>query len=319
MEIEKALVDSIKSDLFKNINAFINELGLSFDNIPNVSNMIPSIHKYIKTISKNESKFKTFVEDTYKHLNNFEKDFSLILFSKRKIKTEQYLFLLNIKIFNLNFDNFEKETKNTKKSIIKYIYNIYMSCSLLRSNSTEHLTNEFTSFISRIQQEIEDSNKQIILPTHKHDNVIDKPISTHIPDLSNLMSSMTGMSNMTGIPGMDNLMSSILGNKEILNIANEITEQMKNQNINPMSMLSSLMSGNIENSPLNNIVSQIQEKVESKINDGSINKSQLEEQANNIINTVNNEDITNNPIMNPMMSGMLKNLMKSMPKPPRTP
>jgi len=311
MEIEKTFLESIKLDLFRNINAFINELDLSFEQ---VSNMIPSIRKYINDISTNEVNFKTFVEETYNHLKNFEKDLSLILFSKQKIKTEQYSFLLVIKLFELNFNIFEKESKNTKKNIIKYLYNIYMSCSLLRVNSPEHLTNEFASFIARIQQEATNSSKQVITQKNRSNRSFNKSSKSSIPHTNDISGNFTGIpGNFTGIPGMDNLMSSILGNKEILNIANEVTEQMKNQNINPISMLSSLMSGNIENSPLNNIVSQIQEKVELKINDGTINKAELEEQANDIINTVKNENIIGSNNLD--MSDILKNIMTNINKP----
>ena len=59
---------------------------------------------------------------------------------------------------------------------------------------------------------------------------------------------------------------------------------MQNENMNPISMLNSLMSGNIENTPLQKLITNIQQKVETKINNGEIDKEKLEHQAKDILN-----------------------------------
>ena len=105
-------------------------------------------------------------------------------------------------------------------------------------------------------------------------------------------------------------MESLLGNKEILNIATDISQKMHSQQLNPMSMLSSLMSGDIENSQLQGLVEEIQQKVEDKINSGEINKDSLEDQAKNIMGTISNNSDTLNSM--PGMSSLINNMMKEM-------
>jgi hypothetical protein len=107
--------------------------------------------------------------------------------------------------------------------------------------------------------------------------------------------------------GMGDMMSSILGNKEILNIANEISQQMKDENINPMMMISSLMSGK-PNNQIEKLVGRIQQNVENKISNGEINKEHFEEQAKSIFESVNKTNLDGIP----GLSGMLGNLMKEM-------
>jgi hypothetical protein len=145
-------------------------------------------------------------------------------------------------------------------------------------------------------------------------------------NLNELMGKMNGIPGMTGIPGMpemnttmmntmmngmmsgmgsgsgsgmpngiNDIMSSILGNQNILNIASDISKQMHTQNINPMEMLSGLMSGNIENSPLQSLVGEIQQKVELKISSGEINKDELETQAQSIMNNINTNGMNSVP------------------------
>ena len=85
---------------------------------------------------------------------------------------------------------------------------------------------------------------------------------------------------------------------------------MHSQQLNPMSMLSSLMSGDIENSQLQGLVEEIQQKVEDKINSGEINKDSLEDQAKNIMGTISNNSDTLNSM--PGMSSLINNMMKEM-------
>jgi hypothetical protein len=81
-------------------------------------------------------------------------------------------------------------------------------------------------------------------------------------------------------------MTSILKNSDILNIATDISKNMQDQNMNPMTMLSSLMSGNITNSPLQGLVESIQEKIGDKIDSGQIDRNELESQAQSIMNSL---------------------------------
>ena len=249
----------IKTELFRNIDSLVNEIDLSFDDIN-----VGQINKYIKDLKKDKhDNFDNFVKDTYTHLHEYEKQLSLILFSNKKIRTPEYIFIDNIKLFKvsiqnesekddkvekddrdtylLNFSIFSKENKNTKKSLLKYIYNIYMSCFFLQS-TTNPL--ELSNFISNITNYSNSASTSKDLDPHIEEISIPStfklPEGLHegLPDMESMMGNMIGMMGNIGGPGMggpgmgglDNLMSSLMNNSDIMNIANEISSDMKNEN-----------------------------------------------------------------------------------------
>jgi hypothetical protein len=300
----------IKKELFKNINAFLNEIELTMDYLD--PQTVPSIKKYLKSIDKSEDEFKSFLEYTTHHLGSFESKISAVLFSNKKIKSDFYNFLDGVSLFSniLHFKVFENESKNTKKGMIKYLYSIYMSCVFLNQVDTntqgDALQSKLAEFVEKIQKEAQDTLKEDDIKTpssssktplrHQRRNAISHPRS--------------GPSSQPGLGDFDGIMESILGNKEILNIANDISQKMHSQQLNPMSMLSSLMTGNIENTPLQGLVEEIQQKVETKINNGEIDKSQLEEQAKTIIGSINSNPSALNSM--PGMSDLINNMVKDM-------
>lgn len=301
----------IKQELFKNINAFVNEIELTMDYLD--PQTVPSIKKFLSSIKKNDDEFKSFLEYTTHHLGSFESQISAVLFSNKKIKSDYYNFLNGVSLFSnlLNFKVFEHESKNTKKGMIKYLYSIYMSCVFLNQVDTETpesqgdvLQNKLAEFVDKIQKEAQAALKE---------DDIKKPSSSKTPSKHqrrNAISHSRSGPSQHGLGEFDGIMESILGNKEILNIANDISHKMQSQQLNPMSMLSSLMTGNIENTPLQGLVEEIQQKVETKINNGEINKDQLEEQAKNIIGTINSNPSALNSM--PGMSDLITNMVKDM-------
>ena len=301
----------IKKELFKNINAFVNEIELTMDYLD--AQTVPSIKKYLGSIKKDQEEFKLFLEYTTHHLGSFEAQISAVLFSNKKIKSDYYNFLNGVSLFSniLNFKVFEHESKNTKKGLIKYLYSVYMSCVFLNQVDTETsdnqgdvLQNKLAEFIDKIQKEAQGTLKE---------DDIKKPSSSKTPikhQRRNAISHSRSAPSQQGLGDFDGIMESILGNKEILNIANDISHKMQSQQLNPMSMLSSLMTGNIENTPLQGLVEEIQQKVETMINNGEINKNQLEEQAKNIIGTINNNPSALNSM--PGMSDLINNMVKDM-------
>lgn len=300
----------IKKELFKNINAFLNEIELTMDYLD--PQTVPSIKKYLSSIDKNEEEFKSFIEYTNHHLGSFESKISAILFSNKKIKSDFYNFLDGVSLFSniLNFKVFENESKNTKKGMIKYLYSIYMSCVFLNQVDTttqgDVLQNKLAEFVDKIQKEAQDTLQ---------DDDIKKPSSSKTTPIRHqrrnaISHPRSGPSSQPGLGDFDGIMESILGNKEILNIANDISHKMHSQQLNPMSMLSSLMTGNIENTPLQGLVEEIQQKVETKINNGEIDKNHLEEQAKNIIGSISSNPSALNSM--PGMSDLINNMVKDM-------
>jgi hypothetical protein len=311
----------IKKELFKNVDAFLNELELTMDYLD--PQVIPSIRKYMEKIDTDKEEFNKFLDYTTQHLGSFESKISAVLFSNKKIKSDFYNFLNGVTLFSniLSFRVFENESKNTKKGLIKYLYSIYMSSVFLNqtkdtTNETDILQNKLSEFVSKIQQEAETAlqaedikqNKPSSSSKHKRRNAISVGHSNLPHPDPSILAGLGG--NLGG--GMGDIMESILGNKEILNIATDISQKMQSQQINPMSMLSSLMTGNIENTPLQGLVEEIQQKVEDKINTGEIDKSKLEDQAKSIMGS-----ITSNPnALNSMpgMSDLINNMVKDMEK-----
>ena len=81
-------------------------------------------------------------------------------------------------------------------------------------------------------------------------------------------------------------LESLLGNKEIMNMANDIQAQISRENIDPMSMLTSLMSGGDGGDAFKSIVASVTKNVDSKLNSGELNKDDLEKQAKNVIDNL---------------------------------
>lgn len=304
----------IKDELFKNIDSFVNELELSFEYID--KSVFDNINKYILELKKNQDTFSTFVQYTFNHLKDFEKDISFILFSKQKSKSNRLDFLNQIHLFGdnkdsclLHLESFDKENKNTKKSLLKYLYNFYMTTFFIQLDDSTKLTDELNAFINNIQEKLKESELDIAVnvPNQKQRhrrNAILPTTSTNLPPKFpiNLPSNFP-----TNLCGMENIMSSLLGNKDILNLATEISEQMRSDKINPMSMLSGLMTGKIDNR-LENLMGKIQKNVETKIETGEINKEQFENQAKNILETVHGVDLSNIgiPGLNEAMGKLMK-------------
>ena len=313
-------MEQIKQELFKNITSFVSEIELCFDYVDTCK-----INKYIENIKKSPERFDKFVSSTCVHLKFFEKDICFVLFGKQKVKSEQYDFVNNICLFGDNEEScllslsvFKDENKNTKKSFLKYVYNIYMSSLFIATPDETQLTEELRAYVDKVSKEIAQATQatqatqaaqnQAAQPKRSAIHSVPDGVPAGMPSMASMMGMMGGMmgGGGAGMPaGLESMMSSILGNKDILNIATEISEQMKNEQMNPMAMISDLMSGKPD-SRLNNLVSRVQENVESKISSGEINKELFEEQAKSIIQTVHNSDVDLG------VPGMLSNLMNDM-------
>ena len=103
-------------------------------------------------------------------------------------------------------------------------------------------------------------------------------------------SGSSGVDNLQ-IPNLDNnfgnVFKSLMENKEIVNIASDLTRDIQNENIDPISLLTSFMSGK-KDEKLESIVNNISTKLQEKINTGKIDKSILEKEAENILNNFKN-------------------------------
>lgn len=105
-----------------------------------------------------------------------------------------------------------------------------------------------------------------------------------------------------------NPLESLLGNTDIMSIANDIQAKITNENINPMDILSSLMSGGNGGLALESLIESVTKNVDSKLENGELNKNDLETQAKSVIDSLGidtTQELDANSITN-----LFANLMK---------
>lgn len=252
-----SLNELIKGELVKTLTRFLNEIDVSFDYIDK------STLKNAKAVIEDSEKLDNFVHTTFNTLQKYDENFKVTLFSNKN-KSKHYEFLDEIVIFDdMAMSIFSQENKNTKKTIVQYLYNIFMACHFLtiaQSNlSIEEMSQQLQSFVSEIQNQItKEDNKQ------KGDNV---------------------QRGMDVLPDIGNLMGSLVSNPQIFNLATEIATDLQSDNIDPMSLLSGLISGK-KDAKFDSLISSITSKLDGKIKSGEIDQATLQSEALNIMNNV---------------------------------
>ena len=218
---------------------------------------------------------------------------------KHKIKTSDYDFLNNIVLFNniLEFSVFKDENKNTKKTIVSYLYNLYMSCFILNfgtKTDSEDFSQNLISFIQNLQKVSEEpSNSKNKKKKRQVNNSSNNNKTTNNNNL-NLNSIMNLVNIPSNLNGLDDVFKSLMSNNELMNIANDLSKDIQNENIDPLTLLSSMMSGK-PNNQIQKLVNNVTKKIEHKINSGQIDKTLLESQAKDILNQFQNNP--ENPII----------------------
>lgn len=286
IKLEKELIDTL--------NCFMNELELVFEYVNNIDDL----RKYIKLLTENKEGLQNFIKDCLDILKDNEEKIYNVISSKKKIKSSEFDFLDNIILFDnlLNFSVFKHENKNTKKTIVRYIYTIYTSCFILNFGLVSNTKNggfikedDLLSFVSnltnklKIKEEESQVEKNSSLPIKHHSDI--KTNFTNGDLDFNKVGSQLLSGGLGDLNGLGNIFQSLMSNNEIMNIATDLSKDIKEENIDPMSLLSSIMSGK-PNDKLNKLVSNITNKIETKINNGEIDKDALEQQAQSIMNSV---------------------------------
>lgn len=269
------ILDILKKNIINSILQFVNEIDLSFDYIS--KDIIKKLHKFIKQLETDNSVFYTKIDEVNTMLSLYNNNIYTIINSVRKIKKQDFEFLNDICLFNiLDLKLFNDENKNTKKTLVEHLNTIYSFTNVLVLFKSGGNIEEYLEKLHNIQQsqEVDVDNKNDFL--------------TDI--LKN--KGRNGKNNDNN--ELNNLFNTLLNNPTIMNIAQDLSKNLEEDNVNPMNLLSSIMSGK-PNATLNKLTKVI----EDKINTGELNTQELESQAENIINITKN---------NKMLSSMLPNI-----------
>lgn len=82
-----------------------------------------------------------------------------------------------------------------------------------------------------------------------------------------------------------NPLENLLNNKQIMDLASEISGDIAQSNIDPMTMISSLLSGN-NNPDFQKFIEKITTKIDSKMKNGELNREKLEGDSEAIIKSL---------------------------------
>jgi hypothetical protein len=277
---ETGINPMIESELKKTLSGFFNEIDLVFEYVDKF--IVESLYKFLKDLDNSE-RIKIFTTNTLPILKKYEKEISYVVTTRNKIRTNDLEFLNNIILFDdiLDFKVFSLENKNTKRSIIKYLYNIYMSIFILNfglvsDNNIDEFAQQITSFVSSMQKRMEQEVKVTVIDTkNKVNSRRQRPIPT------------PGNSSMQSNQNFGNLLESLMQNGDIMSLATDLSRDIQSENLDPMTLLSSMMSGKPDNK-IQKLVENITSKIETKINSGEIDQNVLEKQAQSILSTVQN-------------------------------
>lgn len=291
LDFSATLKTTIKTELIAVLTQMTNEFDLVFDYIPkdNISKLralIAQLESYTPAPATTTETVPQPIEVTLKEchekLQPFEQQIFKIVNSERKIKTEDLLFLNDIQIFDgiLDFGLFKDESKNTKRSVVKYLHSIYMSScffniDLGQTQTSETLSATLSAFAESLQ------NKMKVTAEGQRNVVNTNP---------SRVSRQRNTRQQDPTAAFSGLFSSILDNPDIMSMATDLSRDLQREQVDPMSLISGLMSGR-PNAQLNRLVGNITTKIEQKISSGEISKDALEAQAQSIMNAVNESEL----------------------------
>lgn len=256
---QQAINDIVSSGLQKTINQMIAEFELVFEYVS--SETINKLKMYNDKLNQDQEFCKMEQKLISDCLKPFEPQLLDITMSNKKFKSKDFDFMNGLIIFDgiLSMELFNDENKNTKKALVNYLYTLYMTCSISQiSDTAGNFTQELETFIRNTQkytQQIESQQR----PKRQ-------------------------------IQPQPNVFDTLFQNKDIMNMASDISKDLQNQKVDPMTLMSSLLSGK-PNAQLNNLVQNITSKLETKIQSGEIDKSALEQQAQNLMGQLNPADL----------------------------
>lgn len=250
----------VETEYKNKLKNFITQLELSFDYIK--EDVISGTKKYIA-----EKTLKEICNDITNQISKYSDVIDRIC-KTNKVKTVEYEFLNNIKMFNklLDFSIFGNENKNTKKSIVenlKIILNETYVLNLLVSKK-DVSDDDINDLIENMQN-------------LNNTNISNNNVFSELPDISNIMSG-----NFTNI--VDDLMK----DDTISGLVKDISNEFESGNINPSDLMNIITNPESikQNSALQSVINNITSKVDESVKNGKLNPSKLEEQAKSLLSKI---------------------------------
>lgn len=281
-----SIVDIIDTGFVTTLNEMINEIDLAFDYVDKT--VIKKLYKYSKILER-DSEFRASEKQKLKEiLKEHEEKLFSICDNKSKLRNIDFEFLNDLRLFGnlLDMNVFKDENKNTKRTLVNYINSLYMTVTFGNTEnfdeSIENLTQQMNDFIQITKSKYEKQN-EIEQNTQSNEQSNSSKGSKHQSKYRN--------KNEQVPEEIGNLFATIMENPEVMNMAQDLSKQFKNGNVNPMSMITSLMSGK-SNPKLDNIVNKITSDVERKIEMGQIDPTRLQEQTASIMQAMNKTDLS---------------------------
>jgi hypothetical protein len=223
----------IRENYIKLLGDLCREIDLSFDQIE--KNVIKNLEKNISEI--NDENFNSIVKQHLCMLESCKEQFNGKI-NLKKPRTKDFDFFDNLIFLGIDFKLFKHENKNTKKTLFKYLQSLYTHQIIV---NVDENSEQYKKMIENIfnKQELGEFLPPFPLPTNLMNSDIMNPIQ------------------------------SLMDNKEIMNMASEITRDIQNSNINPMNLMTSLLNGRTDDT-INGLMNTITLKINKKIKDGEI-------------------------------------------------
>ena len=228
----------MNSIITQDVRRFIIELELRFDQIDNVS--LKSLKNFSYEL-KNEAFFNEWADMEYSNLyivSDVLKQISTLMKNEKKINTNTLKFLDKMTIFNnlLHLNVFEKENKNTKKSICVFLLSLFKTLQL-RKDSIE------TGISEQETLELYDNCLKIKSTTLNHPKTNNK---------------LNNNNNTINIPTQTS---------HLQNLMADMMKDLTSGEINPQELLQEFMKGpeNFQNSPkMKNFTKKFESRMENK-------------------------------------------------------
>jgi hypothetical protein len=257
---------------FKNLlDNLINEIELAFEYIPS------ELVKMLKSLDITDQ----LMDDFFKSLNKFDKQLietSFVLGDKKLSKETLNEFDEVVLLDILPFKLFKQENKNTKRSLIKHISNIYV------------VSNKDLLDKCKIKQDKQlDEQIELAQLQQQQSQVQQQRSQVQQPELVNQL--------------LNGGLGDILKSDALTNIVNNLSNKIRDENIDPTSLLMGMMTGQ-RNSQQENLLNYLTESINTSLSN--------DQQFSNSISNLTNNIQSNPELLEGLNAGNINSMLSNM-------